>query len=199
MVMNPDQQQPNYDFIMNTSKGSKGMRGGAASKKQRIIVVIGGLLLVIILGIIASNVISATTGKASKAIIDLAAYQTELKRVIALGNEKTKDSTLRNNSLIATYTLESDYQQTVKIMKARGIKAPKDVATRYSNPKIDASLDTADKSNSFDAKYGEIYTQKLTNYKAKLSEVYPLLAPKEQAYIKAQNNHVKLLLGEKVN
>lgn len=195
MVMNPE-PQPNFDFIMNPQKGSKSGGLAGVSKKQRIMVVVGGVLLLLVLTIIISSIISANTGRASKAVTDLAAYQTELKRVIGLGNDKARDAGLHNKSLTASYTLESDYQLTVKIMTSRGLKAPKDLDTRYSGTQSDQLLEAAEKSNTFDAKYEEIYKEKLTKYKTKLAETYPLLNTKEKAIIKEQSDHAKLLLGE---
>ena len=188
--------QPNFDFIMNPGKGSRGGGANGSTKMKRIIVFLGGVVLLIILIMIGTSVIKANAGKASKSVVDLAAYQTELKRVIALGNDKTRDSTLHNKSLTASYTLESDYQLTVKMISARGIKPPKDLASRYAGKQSDQLLETADKANTFDAKYAEIYKEKLTKYKAKLSEIYPLLAPAEQKIVKQQSDHAKLLLGE---
>lgn len=188
--------QPNFDFIMNPGKGSRGMGANGSSKIKRIVVFLGGVVLLLILITIGSSVIKANAGKAGKSVVDLAAYQTELKRVIALGNDKTRDSALHNKSLTATYALESDYQLTIKMIGARGIKPPKDLATRYAGKQSDQLLETADKSNTFDTKYAEIYKEKLTKYKAKLSEIYPLLQPAEQNIIKQQSDHAKLLLGE---
>ena len=150
----------------------------------------------LIVSIIIGSLISAATGKAGNTVVDLAAYQTELRRIVSLGNDKVRDSTLRNKSLTATYTLESDLQLTNKMLAARGIKAPKNLATRYKSVTSDQTLDAAEKSNSYDTAYQQIYTEKLTKYKAKLSEVYPQLNAKEQVLIKQQSDHAKLLLGE---
>jgi len=189
------QNQPNFDFIMNpeTQKNSGRLIN---SKKQRIITVAVGLLVLLIVTIIAGSVINAVTGKSNDQVLDLVAFQSELKRVIALGSDRSRSADTKNKSLTATYTLESDYQQTIKIMNARGIKAPKDLTARYAGTQTDQELDSADKANNFDAKYEEIYTEKLTKYKAKLSEVYPSLKPTEQAIVKKQSDNAKVLLGE---
>lgn len=194
MLMDP-QNQPNFDFIMNpeTQKNSGRLIN---SKKQRIITVAVGLLVLLIVTIIAGSVINAVTGKSNDQVLDLVAFQSELKRVIALGSDRSRSADTKNKSLTATYTLESDYQQTIKIMNARGIKAPKDLTARYAGTQTDQELDSADKANNFDAKYEEIYTEKLTKYKAKLSEVYPSLKPTEQAIVKKQSDNAKVLLGE---
>jgi hypothetical protein len=189
-------QQPNFDFIMNPqkNKGSDPTNG----KKQRIMVVVGGTLLLLVITIILANVLSAASGKANNQIVDLAAYQTELKRVIGLGQEKARSSTTKNKAVTASYALESDYQQTVTMMKNRGISPPKDFAARYAGTQSDTALDAADKANAFDEKYEEIYKEKLGNYKAKLAEIYPSLTQSEQVLIKKSSDNTKILLGEPV-
>jgi len=190
--------QPNFDFIMNPSKGGKGSGFNATSKMRRIIIFIGGVILLLILTLVVSGLVKKNANKAGNSVVDLASYQIELKRIIALGKEKTRDSGLRNKALTASYTLESDYQLTLKILSSRGIKPSKDFATKYAGKQTDELLDSADKSNNFDTKYDEIYKEKLTKYKTKLSEVYPLLKPAEQKIVKAQSDNAKILLGETV-
>jgi hypothetical protein len=134
--------------------------------------------------------------KSNNTVIDLIAYQSELKRIIALGVDKSRDSTTKNKAITATYTLESDYQQTVKIINARHLKPTKSALAKYTGKETDTLLDAADKANNFDEKYNQIYLEKLTKYKAKLAEVFPELKPNEQVIIKSQNNNVKVLLGD---
>ncbi len=189
------QNQPNFDFIMNP-KTQKSSGRLINSKKQRIITVAVGLLVLLIITIVAGSFIKAIGGKSNDQVLDLVAFQSELKRVIALGSDRSRSAETKNKAMTATYTLESDYQQTIKIMNSRGIKAPKDLTARYAGTQTDQALDTADKANAFDQKYEEIYTEKLTKYKAKLSEVYPSLKPAEQAIVKKQSDNAKILLGE---
>ncbi|MCA9347254.1 hypothetical protein KC930_01575 [Candidatus Saccharibacteria bacterium] len=191
--MNP--QQPDFDFIMNPQK-HKGAVGGGPSKKQRIMIFIGLVVIILAITIIIGSIISASANKSSNALVDLGAYQAELKRVIALGNDSVRDSKLHNNSLTASYTLESDYQTTMSLLKARGVNPPKDFATKYKGSSSDQAIENAKNANNVDAVYQQIYTEKLTNYKTKLSEVYSLLKPYEQAQIKQQSDHAKILLGE---
>jgi len=188
--------EPNYDFIMSSGQSPKRSLLSGSSTKGRAIIFFGGLAFVIVLFVVVGNVLGASGKQASNNITDLAAYQSELKRIIAIGAEKSRDSNLRSKAVTAKYVLESDYQSTVKLMRGRGIKAPKDFTTRYSSKTLDTQLDDADKSNNFDAEYQAIYTEKLTNYKTKMSSIYPTLSASEQAVVKQQNNNAKILLGE---
>jgi hypothetical protein len=158
--------------------------------------VIGAFGILIVVVVVGSAIIGNLGGKSNDQVLDLVAYQSELKRVIALGTDKARSSATKNKALTASLTLESDYQQTVKIVNSRKIKTPKNLTARYAGTQSDQALDTADKANNFDAKYDEIYTEKLTKYKAKLAEIYPSLTPAEKNIIKKSSDNAKLLLGE---
>lgn len=194
--MNPD--NPNFDFIMNPQKQSGG-RLAMNSPKKRIMLVLSIFGALIVILVIGGAIIGSLGGKSNDQVLDLVAYQSELKRIIALGNDKARSSETKNKALTASLTLESDYQQTVKIVNARKIKTPKNLTARYAGTQSDQALDAADKANNFDAKYEELYKEKLTKYKAKLAEIYPSLSPAEKNIIKKSSDNAKLLLGEDIN
>lgn len=196
--MNSDQPKPNYDFITSVGKPPKRSFLTGNSKKQRIIIFLGGITILIIVTLIIGSVIGAANSKAGNNLIDLAAYQNELSRVIGIGATKSREAGLKNKAITAKYVLNSDYQLSARMIKARKIKIPKDFATRYSSTVTDKLLEDAEKANDFDAQYQAIYTEKLTNYKAKLAEIYPTLSPAEQVIIKQQNTDAKILLGESI-
>lgn len=198
MLMNSDQPKPNYDFITSVGKPPKRSFLTGNSKKQRIIIFLGGITILIIVTLIIGSVIGAANSKAGNNLIDLAAYQNELSRVIGIGATKSREAGLKNKAITAKYVLNSDYQLSARMIKARKIKIPKDFATRYSSTVTDKLLEDAEKANDFDAQYQAIYTEKLTNYKAKLAEIYPTLSPAEQVIIKQQNTDAKILLGESI-
>jgi hypothetical protein len=186
----------NYEFIMNAGNQPKRPMLALDSKKQRIVVFGAGIALLVIVLMIFANALSASSRKASDSLLDLAAYQTELTRIVTLGTQKTRDANVKNKAITASITLQSDYSDTAKMVNNRRVKIPKELATRYAGGTSDQLLDAADKANNFDAVYIELYTEKLTNYKNKLAEVFPNLSPNEQAVIKKQNQNAKILLGE---
>lgn len=196
--MDPEKTQPNYDFIMNSGKTKKRFSFSGESKKQRIIVLLGGIVAVIVIMIIASSLLGASSKKSNENIVDLVSYQAELKRVIGLGTDRSRDVSLKNKAITAKFVLDSDNRISLNMMNARGIKAPKNLATRYSGTATDTLLDNAYKTNDFDAQYEAVYKEKLTNYKTKLADIYPTLNSKEQAIIKLQNQNAKILLGEPI-
>ena len=189
-------QPQNYDFITSSGNRQKPSLLAGGSKRSRIIIFGSGIVGVVVLIVIAANIIGSVAGKSGKSVVDLVAYQSELKRVVALGVDKSRNSEVKNKALTASYTLESDYKLTVKIVGSRGLKPSKTDLAKYNGTTTDKLLEEADKANKFDAKYNEIYIEKLTKYKQKLSEIYPQLKPAEQKIIKLQSNHAKTLLGE---
>lgn len=192
--MDPSQQ--NYDFIMNPGHSPKQSLLNGASMKQRIIAVGILIVIVIILFSVGSSFLNSSANAGNDKIIDLAAYQSQLKSVIALGADKSRDSSLKNKAITAKYALESDYQTTANIIKKRGLKLPGDFATRYNTAALVQQLEAADKANNFDAEYSTMYTEKLGNYKTKLAEIYQGVAAPDQPTIKKFNENAKLLLGE---
>lgn len=188
--------QPNYDFILNPQKPQRS-RLAMNSMKQRILVVGGAIGVLIVVIVLLSSIIGGLGSKSNEQFLDLAAYQSELGRVLELGAERARSTATKNKAVTASYTLNTDYQRTVTIINNRGVKPPKDLLARYKGGDSDQKLDAAEKANNFDSVYEEIYKEKLTNYRAKLNEIYPSLAPNEQAVLKDYSNHAKLLLGEK--
>ena len=191
-----DQSHTNFDFIMNSGTGPKKSLLQANSPKQRAIFVVIAVILLIILFVVGNALLSASSNAQNNKILDLAAYQSQLKSVIAIGAEKSRDENLRNKAITAKFTLESDYLATTTIIKNRGLKIPGDFTTRYSTASLVTQLEEADKQNNFDAEYGVMYTEKLGNYKAKLSEIYSGLAVNDQQTVAQFHTNVRLLLGE---
>lgn len=194
--MNPSGTEPNFDFIMNPNKSSKRSMLPNGSMKQRIITVggIGAILIVVV--IIAANVLGSLANKGSGQLIDLAAYQSALKSIVAIGAEKGRDATIKNKATTAKFALESDYQQLVGVLKTKGVKTPKDFATRYNTATVTKQLDDAEKANRFDEEFTQVFNEKLATYKTKLSQTYQAVSGSDKQLILNQNNNVKVLLGE---
>ena len=196
--MYPDQQNqqpaPNYDFIMNSNQRPKRSFGAPSSKAGRIGLIAGLVAVVFIMVMVFGSVVSSASNKGGRDLADLVAYQSELSRILALGNERTRDSGLRIKSVTASYTLKTHYQASAGLIKKRGIKVDKKSLAKYNGTQNDALLNQADKSNTFDTAYQAIYNEKLTAYQAKLSSIYPHLSKKEQSAVKAMNEATKTLL-----
>ncbi len=194
--MYPDQTpQPNYDFILQSPQ--KPQRSFTPSGKTGRIITVGGMALVgFILIMVFSSIMSAAGNQASNDLQDLAAYQTELRRVISLGKDRTRDSDLHIKALTASYSLQSQYQTSVGLLKIRKTKLNTKQLSKYNGKSSDTALDAAEKANNFDQVYADLYTEKLTNYQTKLASIYPHLGPNEQKQLKAMNEGVKALLQD---
>jgi hypothetical protein len=195
--MYPDQQPTqNYDFILNPTKPKRQLLFAPNSTGGKIGFIVGVLTLVVIILIGFNALISSSANKAAGNLTDLVAYQTELGRVIALNQNTARDQTLNTKSLTASYMLLSHTNQTTALLKARSIKISPKQLVKYTSKNNDTVLNAAVQANDFDAVYGELYSEKLTSYKTKLSAVYPSLSLREKAVIKTQSTEIKTLLGE---
>ncbi len=188
-------EQPDFDFIMSSSKPRRQNLLAGNSPKQRAIVFGGGFVIAIALFMLANYFLNAGNRAASEKLIDLAAYQVILRDILAIGGEKARDSTIKNNAITARYTLDTDAKATSKLIEERGSKLPKNFSAKYASPTLITQLEESEKANSFDTEYTKVYNEKLASYRQKLVDIYPSLNDKEKAVIKGQSDHVKILLG----
>jgi hypothetical protein len=185
--------QPNYDFIMQAPQ--KSSRFGGGDKKQRIkVVAIFALVLITVIVILAA-IFSSGGNKGSASLVDLAAYQTELTRVVTIGTTDAQNGSTRATAQIASMSLSTDLARTQALLKQRGIKStPKDLLL-YKSTKLDDQLAAAKKANSFDDTYKQLFDEKMASYEKKLSEVYASQnSANVQAILKDYNEHAKLLV-----
>lgn len=172
--MNPQQPNPiqpvNYDFIMQSS--SQPPRFSQGGRKQRIVFVAVGALLLLTLVILFFSFVTSQGKKGTAELIDLASYQTEMSRIISLGIEGSKDSTVKARATTAKYSFQSDLSQVKTILKSKNIQPKAEELAKYKTPSIDQQFETAKRANNFDEVYTQLIDEKLENYKKKLSEVF---------------------------
>lgn len=197
--MYPDQQPaPSYDFILNPANPKRQVLFAPNSTGGKIGFIIGILTLLLVVLVGFNALVGASANRAANNLTDLVAYQTELGRIIRLNENKARDQELNTKSLTAGYMLQSHTNQTTALLKTRKVKVASKQLAKYSSKTSDTALNTAEQANNFDAVYTELYTEKLSSYKTKLSSVYPSLSPREKNIIKTQNTEIKTLLGEPV-
>lgn len=186
-------EQPNYDFIMNPTK-SRAPK--SSSMKQRIIVVAVSAIILMVAVLIANALLSSGTKNASNSLIDLIAYQSELKRIITTGVEDSRSIEIQNKAVTASNVLETHLKDSQAMLRNRRVALPKDISSRYASPEIDKQLEDAKKANQFDSVYSAVYSEKLLNYQTKLRESFPALSAPEQEKLRGANESVKILLGQ---
>lgn len=162
---------PNLDFILQ-SEQPKPKRFGGRSKTQRVLIaVVIGIILIVIIFVFLS-VMQSRSRRGSAELIDLAAYQTELSRVIEIGAKNGQSSVVLSGAQTARLTILSDLIRTKKMISSLNVKLVESDLTKYKTIDIDATLDAARTANNFDKVFSELIDEKYLGYKQKLSNVY---------------------------
>lgn len=134
-------------------------------------VVIGALLL-IIGGFIFFSLIGSQSNDDTSALKDLVAYQTEMGRIITLGVDVARDSSVKARATTARLSFLSDLNQVRTFMKSNDLSMSAEELAKYKTTSIDQQFDAAKQANNFDAVFTEVIDEKLDNYKNKLAEVF---------------------------
>lgn len=167
--MNP--QQPDYSFIMQGGNNKKSQLLAPKSQKQRVMIVgfIGFSLLLI--GIVIMILLSALGTDNAKKLTDLAIQQNEFQLILERGAKDAEDGTLRNISQIASSSLATQKQNTLKLASDKNIKITDKQLVTLESKKITEELDKAKNNNSFDEVFLSIYNGQLSSYNKKLREI----------------------------
>lgn len=105
-------------------------------------------------------------------LIDLAAYQTELARVIDIGVKNSPDSNTQGTARTASLTIISDLIRTKKMIASKSAKIGKNDLAKYLTNSIDTDLDSAKTANNFDTVFTKLLDDKLEDYKLRLASVF---------------------------
>lgn len=165
--MNPE--QPNYNFIIQGSSGSPKMMRPKTQKDRIILVsyIAVSIMLLIIVGTVVYNMFSTNY---SEKLTDLAASQNEIERVMLLGAEGAKSSTVVSYAQTAAATVASQKRQTIALATKKGIKITDKKLASTKSTKIDDKLTAASSTNSFDETFLGIYEEQLAFYQKKLAD-----------------------------
>lgn len=162
--MQPTNSDP-YGFIMNSpSKPHRNI--GPTGTAGRVALVAGGLIVLIILGIIVSALLSSGDKAQTQRLVEVAQRQTEIIRLSAQADKKTKVLSTRSFALTTRVSMESSQKDVTDLLAKRGVKEKSLNAqlTGAKNAKSDAALVEAEKNNRFDETFIEIINNELTNY-----------------------------------
>lgn len=180
--MQPSSPDP-YGFIMNNQPKQR-RNFGPSGTAGRVAVVVGGLVVLIILGVIVSALLSRGDKAQTERLVEVAQRQTEIIRLTAQADKKTKALSTRSFALTTRVSLESSQKEVSGLLAKRGLKA-KSLNSRLTagkNAKSDAALAEAEKNNRFDETFTEIINNELANYQ-KLLEAANQSASKSEKQV----------------
>lgn len=173
-VMPPTQSSTphNLDFILQTEQPKPQRFGAGSSKTRRIIVVVVGAIFLLILAFVFLSLAQRGSRQGSAELVDLAAYQTELVRVVDIGVKNSPDSSVQGIARTASLTLTSDLGKTKNMIASKNVRLGESDLAKYVTSSIDTDLEAAKTANNFDAVFTKLIDEKLSDYKLRLANVY---------------------------
>ncbi len=144
----------------------------SGNMKQRIIVVAIGVTVLGIGALIFSRVIGSQGSRGQAELVDLAAYQTELARVINIGVNNARDTEIRSEAAVTRLSVLSDLAETKSFIRRLNLEPKPEELAKFTTPAIDAQLEEARKANNFDAIYEPLINEKVVNYQKRLESTY---------------------------
>lgn len=193
MVMQNEQDQ--YDFILNDKKGSKkSLLPAMDLKKKRLLLIFGGGVLFITLIVIIFGLISSLNNKDREFLINMVQQHAEIVRVAEIGEDKARNQATRNLAVTTKLALQSSQDDIVNIANKTGKVSSADIAGGMS-VQTDEELETAEQNNSFDEAFEEILYELLEEYRATLVEAYDISTSEANKQVYSDTfNQIRALL-----
>jgi len=145
--MQPNNQN-SYDFILDQQQRNGGPSFGN-KKRQTILGVLFVAIALIIVGIVASVIFSGG-GAANDGLVSLNAQQTEINRVITLGQKNLDSPEIKQQLGTLQTAIISDQKQLSALLSARGVKVTKTQLSSKKDSTTDTALADAVKSGNHD-------------------------------------------------
>ncbi len=144
------QENNPYDFITNpsqhTPKSSINFGGG---KNKIIITIVFAVVTLIVLFLGISFLLSISKAN-NEDLITIRANQTELIRIIELGNKDATDTALKNRLASLQALVSSDESRLTDLMKKRNIEVTKIQLNSEKNEEVDSALESAKQQSNYD-------------------------------------------------
>lgn len=169
--MQPENQQPNYDFIFNSSQQNKKGALAGAGKGKRIAIVVGGGFILLMLIIIIFSLIFGGGGADKQLTLRMAQQHTELIRITEIGEEKARGQAAKNLATTTRLTLQSAESDIVAIAGS-GQKVDAKVLALGKDAATDKTLTEAEQRSQFDEVFTEVVSEELTAYRSDLERAF---------------------------
>jgi hypothetical protein len=147
--MEPNQQNP-YEFITNPEHGRHFRGPNFGSKKRQIFIGIIFAVVVLTLSTVVGTLLLNSGDDKNENLINLEAYQTEIDRVITLGQKAVVDPQINQQLSTLKIVVSSDQKQLSELLLERNVKTTALQLSVQKDTKIDTALDNAAKIGNFD-------------------------------------------------
>lgn len=190
--MPPNQQNP-YEFILNPETNRRSGPAFLQDPFMRKIVLVLFIAVIVVIGIIFFSVLFGGDGGAQD-LNTLAAQQTEINRIAAIGLENGKSPEVLQLSTTTLAVIRTDLSATTAYLSGSGVKlTPAQLAAR-SDPKTTTTLTAAQQRNTFDDEFLPILEQLFATYKQDIqASINKGGGPKKQQLLESVASNVLLL------
>ncbi len=183
--------QNNYDFIMNQTPQKKALLGG--DKKRRILLMTAIGAAVIILLVFIVSLVFGNKSDTATLLAPVAAAQTDLIDITAMGVETARETALKNKSASANAIISSQNSAINAQMGKNGEK----LAAQYRNNGYKKELEDAKNAGSFDTVYAAILSNRLDLYRQSLVTAYSKVgSTKLKKELESYYSQIGVLIGE---
>ncbi len=182
--MQPDGQNQ-YGFIFDQGQ-QKRFTPQIGGGKNKIIVSIIFVTVVLVVVILGFSFITSL-GKADNSdLVKASAYQTEINRVIDLGNKETSDGTLKNKISTLKIAIQSDAKSLDDLLAKRNAQPSKEQIASKKDSETDSSLESATQAGNHDEAFEKIINTLLGEYYTALKDAKSNSTSKAETDLLAQ-------------
>lgn len=171
-----------YDFIMNPDQPSKQpLMFVPNSTLGRTMIFAVGIIFLIILIAVGFSLLNASANKQKDNLLEVAQTQSEIIRVIELGNENVFDASLEAQSKTLKTVVVTSQQEILAALSARGKTANDKDLAKAQNSENDSLIENGLNSGRHDQVFTEVLTELLGKYAVQLETVYDNGSSSEQS------------------
>lgn len=168
--MQPENQQPDYNFIFNPQQPNKNGLIAGGNKKQRILIALGGGLVLLLVFVVLFSVIFSG-GSDKQLTLRLAQQHTELIRISEIGEDKARGQAAKNLATTTRLTLQSSETDILAIAN-NSQKVDSKLLAAGQNPETDETLTEAEQRSQFDEVFTEVVSEELQAYRSDLQQAF---------------------------
>ena len=189
-----------YDFIFRPDQNAPVVAKGMGNKNKQIIMFAVFLVVVlIVVGIVLSVLSSASKPKANEAIA-AEAYQTEIARIIDLGEKNIAGPALQQKAITLNLILLDDQKKVAEVIKNKGIKVTPAQLAQYKDAKRDDQLTQSLQNNRYDETFEKMVDDLFTKYYQAVKDAEKAsTTKKEKDTLNAVRKHVETVYEKASN
>ncbi|CAN5416444.1 hypothetical protein BH10PAT3_BH10PAT3_0340 [soil metagenome] len=188
----PPAPQPNdpYHFILETQhKNKSSLRPSSNSLRSRLLVAVGGGAVLVFIIILATSIIGGGGKNNAQLLTGLVAEQQEIIRVSDIGIKSSADPDIQSFAETTKLSITTQQNKLITYLSSKNVALTPLMIAADADKTTDAAMDTAIKSNQFDAVFKDTLQKSLATYAVNL----------KKNYADASNPTSKTLLADSYN